>query len=297
MKPFFSVVITTYNRALFLDEALATLLAQSYKNFEVVIIDNFSKDNTSEIVNKFSSLDIKFFKYKNEGVISLSRNFALSKCAGEWIAFLDSDDLWMPDKLQKSHDAIDERQTVIYHGMAILKNNVVSGKLRTRQLSKPFLEDLLLKGNTIAFSSSVVRKCALEMIRGFNCSKSMINTADFNAWLKLAEINMNFTYLPDTLGIYRIHENNLSNDSYLSQANAAVDEFVQFLKLKDQSKIKNLLIYTQALTYSAQEKYSLATNHYKSIRLKYSFVLWLKSRARLIHLFLHTLNWKFHIEK
>ena len=125
----------------------------------------------------------------------------------------------------------------------------------------------------------------------------MINTADFNAWLKLAEINMNFTYLPDTLGIYRIHENNLSNDSYLSQANAAVDEFVQFLKLKDQSKIKNLLIYTQALTYSAQEKYSLATNHYKSIRLKYSFVLWLKSRARLIHLFLHTLNWKFHIEK
>jgi len=297
MEPFFSVVITTYDRAEFLEAALETLLTQSFKNFEVIIVDNFSKDNTSEVVDKFSSLDIKFFKFKNEGVISLSRNFALSKCMGQWIAFLDSDDLWTPNKLQKSYDAINVQLSVIYHGMALLKNNVLVGKIKTRTLSKPVLENLLLKGNTIAFSSAVVRKSSLEMIQGFNCSKSMINTADFNAWLKLAKMEACFAYLPDTLGIYRIHENNLSSDEYLSQAIAAVEEFIKCLGLREQSRINSLLIYTQAMVYHSQEKYSLARYYFKSVCLNDSFVLWFKSRARLIHLFFRTQNRNCYFEE
>jgi glycosyltransferase involved in cell wall biosynthesis len=297
MGPFFSVVITTYNRAGFLDAALTTLLTQTYTNFEVIVVDNFSDDHTNAVVDRFSDLNIKLFKFRNEGVISLSRNFAINKSAGQWIAFLDSDDLWFPDKLQKSYDAINVNVSLVYHGMALLKNNDIVGKVRTRQLSKPIFEDLLLNGNTIAFSAVVVRKSALEMIQGFNCSRKMTNASDYNAWLKLAERKASFAYLPDTLGVYRIHENNLSNDNYLSQAIAAVEQFVQHLELKKQLKVKNLLIYTQAIVYKSQEKYSLASDYFKLVRFNHSLILWFKSRVSLITLFFHTQNRKHYFEE
>ena len=290
MEPFFTVVITTYNRANLLEYTLKSLVSQIFVNFELIIIDNFSNDETLEIINKFDTLDLKCFQLENNGIISLSRNFAVSKSSGKWIAFLDSDDLWSVNKLQKCFDAINNnnKPSLIYHGMDIIKNNLPIGKLRTRELLEPVFNDLLIKGNTVAFSSVVVKKDLLVMFNGFNCSKSMINSSDYNMWLKMAQSGYEFTYLPESLGSYRIHENNLSNHDFFSQVMEALKEFLPLVSTKKQNSIRNMHLYSQSMIYFSQKRYLDCRNTLKTIPFKESLVFWLKSKIRLIILFFIT---------
>ncbi len=92
-----SVVIPTYNHARFLGRALQSVMDQTYKNWEVIIIDNHSQDNTDEIVEAFKDPRITLLKIHNNGVIAASRNMGIRAAKGEWIAFLDSDDHWYPN--------------------------------------------------------------------------------------------------------------------------------------------------------------------------------------------------------
>ena len=105
-KPFFSVVIPTFNQAIYLEKAVNSVFKQSYKNFEIIIIDNHSTDNTENLVKNFGKNKIKYFKCKNENVIGKSRNIGIYKAEGEWIAFLDSDDTWHEERLQILFDFI-----------------------------------------------------------------------------------------------------------------------------------------------------------------------------------------------
>ena len=100
--PRISIVIPTYNRARDLERALKSLKAQTFINWEVLIIDNESVDNTDEVVSGFSDPRMKLFKIDNDGVIAASRNLGIREASGEYIAFLDSDDWWKPKKLEES---------------------------------------------------------------------------------------------------------------------------------------------------------------------------------------------------
>ena len=100
-KPYVSVVIPTFNHAKFLKKALDSVVAQTFQNWEAVVVNNFSTDNTIEVVNSFADPRIKLFNFSNNGVIAASRNHGLKEAAGDFIAFLDSDDVWYPNKLQK----------------------------------------------------------------------------------------------------------------------------------------------------------------------------------------------------
>ena len=97
---FFSVIIPTYNQANLLERCLKSVTQQTFKNYEVIIVDNYSTDNTSKVVKKFGK-KIKYFKIRNRGVIAKSRNLGIKKSKGKWICFLDSDDTWVSYKLKK----------------------------------------------------------------------------------------------------------------------------------------------------------------------------------------------------
>ena len=99
-RPLVSVVIPTYNHAQYLRRALTSVLDQSYVNWEVIVIDNHSTDNTDELMEDFLGPQITYIKIHNSGIIALSRNAGINAARGEWIAFLDSDDWWTKDKLQ-----------------------------------------------------------------------------------------------------------------------------------------------------------------------------------------------------
>ena len=95
--PLVSVIIPTYNRAEIIEEAVDSVLAQDYKDFELIVVDDGSTDNTSEVLATYGD-DIRVLYQENKGV-SAARNRGISEAAGKLIAFLDSDDLWMPQKL------------------------------------------------------------------------------------------------------------------------------------------------------------------------------------------------------
>ena len=105
-KILFSIIIPTYNRENKIKKAIDSVLVQKYKNWEILVIDNYSKDNTKKLVQSYKNKNIKFFKIKNYGVIAKSRNFGISKSKGNFIAFLDSDDVWMKKKLYECNKII-----------------------------------------------------------------------------------------------------------------------------------------------------------------------------------------------
>ena len=106
-SPLISVVIPTYNHAEFLKVAISSVLAQTYQNFEIVIVDNHSNDHTREVVVSFSDDRIHLHKINNNGIIAASRNLGIDHAEGDWIAFLDSDDYWYPTRLQCLVDSMD----------------------------------------------------------------------------------------------------------------------------------------------------------------------------------------------
>lgn len=95
-----SVIMPSWNTGKFIAESIQSVINQTYKNWELIIVDDCSTDNTDEIVGKFTDIRIKYLKNEKNSGAALTRNRALREAKGEWIAFLDSDDLWKPEKLE-----------------------------------------------------------------------------------------------------------------------------------------------------------------------------------------------------
>lgn len=102
MDDLISIIMPSFNTGKYITETIESVLAQSYKNWELIIVDDCSSDNTDEIVSTYLSDDrIHYLKNEKNSGAAFSRNIALREAKGKWIAFLDSDDLWMPEKLEK----------------------------------------------------------------------------------------------------------------------------------------------------------------------------------------------------
>lgn len=101
MKDLVSVIMPSYNTAEFIKETIESVLHQTYQNFEIIIVDDCSTDNTDEVVSSIKDERIKYLKNEKNSGAAISRNRALREAKGEWIAFLDSDDVWLPEKLEK----------------------------------------------------------------------------------------------------------------------------------------------------------------------------------------------------
>ncbi len=95
-----SVIMPSWNTSNFIAESIQSVIDQTYENWELIIVDDCSTDNTDDVVAKFTDKRIRYFKNEKNSGAALSRNRALREARGEWIAFLDSDDLWNPDKLE-----------------------------------------------------------------------------------------------------------------------------------------------------------------------------------------------------
>ena len=109
MDKLVSIVMPSYNTGQYIAESIHSVINQSYKNWELLIVDDASSDNTDEVVKPFLEDNrIRYFKNSNKSGAAFSRNRALKEAKGKWIAFLDSDDLWMPKKLEKQIKFMEE---------------------------------------------------------------------------------------------------------------------------------------------------------------------------------------------
>ncbi len=143
-KGLVSIITPTYNCGKYIEETLQSVLAQTYRNWEMIIVDDFSTDNTAEIVAQYISIDSRIRYYRNsrnEGA-ALTRNRAIREAHGKWISFLDSDDLWKPEKLECQLDfMIENDYAFTYHKYEEIDENshplgiTVSGLKRVKRLN------------------------------------------------------------------------------------------------------------------------------------------------------------------
>ena len=121
-KPFFTVVIPTYNRAELLKEAIQSVFDQTFENFELIVIDDHSTDKTKDVVSSFHDSRIKYILNDHAKGGAGTRNAGIFRAKGEWIAFLDDDDIWLPKKLELQYKKIQEIDCtvgLIYTGYAV----------------------------------------------------------------------------------------------------------------------------------------------------------------------------------
>ena len=199
-KPYVSVVIPTFNHAKFLKKALDSVVAQSFQNWEAVVVNNFSTDNTIEVVNSLADPRIKLFNFSNNGVIAASRNHGLKEAAGDFIAFLDSDDVWYPSKLQKCVEQALVGYQFICHGELWINSDLTQRTVMYGPASNATYNRLLYKGNCISTSTTFIAKSLLGSVQGFDENPEIITTEDYDLWLRLAAKNPRTSFIPEVLG-------------------------------------------------------------------------------------------------
>ena len=213
-----SVVIPTYNRATELRRCLLSLECQIFKNFEVLVCDDGSIDNTFSVINEFhNTLSIRYFCNRNFGGPARPRNIGVSNSIGKYIAFLDSDDWWTPSKLLVSVSKLEEGFDLIYHDLYIIKesqvNTFLCPKTKSRQLSDRVFEDLLFNGNPIPNSSAVVRRDIINLIYPISEDRELIAAEDYDTWLRISKFTNKFVRVSGTYGFYSKGHVSLSSSS------------------------------------------------------------------------------------
>lgn len=210
-----SVIMPAYNAEKYIEESIKSVINQTYTNIELIIVNDCSKDKTQEIIDKWSKEDSRIKKYineKNSGV-AYTRNYGIQKSTGEWIAFLDSDDLWTKDKLQKQIELIvnnNMEPAIIYTASQFIDEN---GEKYNYIMNVPKNIEYkeLLKQNVISCSSVLVKKEIIENTKMENDKAH----EDFITWLKiLKDYNICAYGIDEPLLIYRISRNSKSGNKF-----------------------------------------------------------------------------------
>lgn len=213
MKPLVSVVIPTYNRADLISFTIDSVLKQTYESFEIIVVDDGSTDNTLEILSTFGD-SIKVFTQNNEGVSS-ARNKAIKNSSGDWIAFLDSDDLWYPQKLQCQFEKLKSEGDYkwMYCDAEYFDNETQASLGLISDIAKPHtgwvLKDLFMS-NFISSPTPVVAREVFDVTGVFHDEKLL--PEDWDMWLRIAS-HFPVCYVDLPLARYRTHISNTSNMS------------------------------------------------------------------------------------
>ena len=205
-SPAVSIVVPTFNHAQFLHQALASVVAQTFQNWEAIIVNNFSTDDTINIVESFGEKRFRLINFRNNGVIAASRNEGIRQSNGSVIAFLDSDDLWYPNKLEHCMPAFDTHPDVVCHGENWISNGPNSRKVFYGPQKNAQYARLLYRGNCVSTSATLVRKDLLIEVGGFSIDPGYITAEDYDLWLQLAQRKSRFTFIPEILGEFSQHQ-------------------------------------------------------------------------------------------
>lgn len=269
--PFFSIVIPLFNKDHFIENTLKSVFNQSFSDYEVIIINDGSTDNSQEIVLKFTDPRIKYYCKENEGV-SIARNLGIKQSTGSHIALLDADDLWLPNHLEVLHDLIQETPNAgIYASRYISKvaNNkfINHSFLNISKNHSGIVTDFFHSSlvNRIALTSAIViPKVILENKGLFNPNIS--SGQDLDLWIRIA------SYFPVAITNQVTMEYNATDNNSLSKTsiqNKKLIDFSQFQKEEENSKSLKAFIDVNRMDYALKFKisndYKKANEYYKSI--------------------------------
>jgi glycosyltransferase involved in cell wall biosynthesis len=212
-NPTVSVIIPTYNRANLVGKAIKSVLSQTYQDFEIIVIDDGSTDNTEEVIRSFKDKKVKYIKkYKKNKGISVARNIGIKMARGKYIALLDSDDEWLPEKLDKQSKVLQSESPEV--GVVCSwsynideKGNYISKRCLPKKGG--YIYEDLLSTNPISVPTVLIRKECFNRVGLFD---DLLNAQeDWDMWIRIAKY-YRFALIKVPLVKYRLHSNQISKN-------------------------------------------------------------------------------------
>lgn len=209
-SPKVSVIINCYNAEKYLREAIDSVFAQTYKNWEIILWDNASTDKTAEIAKSYPADRVKYFRGEVNVPLYAARNLAVPKATGEFIGFLDSDDIWLPTKLEKQVPLFRNDKVALVYSDCFLFND--AGNFSSYFLKRPFMRGNrfreLLVDYFIPMPTALVRRSVLSQFpKAFDDRYDIIGDAD--TFRRIA-LNWEIDCVEEPLARYRVHRGSLS---------------------------------------------------------------------------------------
>lgn len=209
MSELVSIITPMYNAQKYIESTIASVQKQTYSNWEMIIVDDCSTDNSPDIVAKYAAEDnrIKYFRNKGRNGVAAARNEAMRIATGRYIAFLDSDDLWEPDKLQIQIEFMNTKEAHFCCTACniIDRNGDFSGKIRYVPDKCDYKK--LLKGNSVACLTVVIDRKYIQ-----NMIMPSIPHEDYATWLDVCRTGETVYGINKVLASYRISNNSISNN-------------------------------------------------------------------------------------
>ena len=204
--PGISVIIPTYNQANLLREAIQSILDQTFTDWEAIVVNNYSEDNTIEVVESFKDPRIRLINFRNHGVIGASRNEGVRQAKADIIAFLDSDDTWTNLKLERVVSLFRHQPEVelVCHDEWVLVENRIKSILKYG----PYKDypGLLFQKNCLSTSAVAMLRHKFLELGGFSEDLRFAGVEDYDLWLRLARAGGTIEYLHEVLGTFRVHD-------------------------------------------------------------------------------------------
>lgn len=205
-----STIIPAFNAAPFVGETIESALAQTHRDQEIIVVDDGSTDETVAVVRSFEPR-VRLLQQQNGGPAA-ARNAGVRVSTGDWIAFLDADDIWMPNKLERQLACSGDCGLVYTDRVNIGAAWHVTPRLSDYcALPEGDLFTVFLTGNPVTLSSLMVRRSVFEAMHGFDESAELRGVEDWEFLLRCAANGHFFALCPDALVQYRWHENQISN--------------------------------------------------------------------------------------
>lgn len=239
MSPKVSVILPTYNRAAILHNAVQSVLTQTFSDFELLIIDDCSKDETRQVVSSMTDKRIRFVSLEKNSGGGASRNAGIFRSKGEYIAFIDDDDRWLPDKLETQLSFLENKPVDLCY--CAVKKTYWSKYLKQTRFNRPKSENLhkaIMQDNFIGGTSSViVRRTALAEINGFDPSLPALQ--DWDLYIRLIKQQTRIQGISKPLNeYYKIDEKHSISRSYKKFSTASgylvkkysEDPFIDYFK-------------------------------------------------------------------
>lgn len=213
-----SVIMPAFNASAFIAESIESVMAQTYTRWELLIVDDGSTDRTAEIVKAYTEKCDKIkYIYQQNGGQGKARNTAIKQASGDLFAFLDSDDVWLPNKLELQIRWMNETNADLVftngyffneHGAILPRQfNTTGGVWKADEMLS-----LLVMRNRIAILTVLVKRENLLAVKGFSERPDVQNAEDYNLWMKLCMVNTVFAGIDQRLVKYRIHSKQVSHD-------------------------------------------------------------------------------------
>ena len=212
-NPTVSVIIPTYNRAYLLGRAIKSVLNQTYQDFEIIVIDDNSTDNTEKVIKEFQEKDkrVRYIQHKKNKGASATRNTGIKNAKGIYISFLDSDDEWLKNKLESEIEILKNKKDYIIcsTGHTFIKEK--NGKIISRNCIKKQIisQKIVLRRECLATNDFTVTKKALLKIGGFD--EKLPARQDWDFWIRITSIGLGFQIPINTVNKYVMRNDQISS--------------------------------------------------------------------------------------